>query len=134
MRWPALPAVGTCTRSRWKRSRISAGSAGAEPSRGTRALRLRQFYEDASRRRGMQKGDALSFGADTWRLVDETDAGGAAAREGRVQIVDDEADVMNPRSSFGDELSDWRVRRVGLEQFDECVTGGKSGDARSIGI
>jgi len=82
----------------------------------------------------MQKSDPLSFGADTWRLVDETDAGGATAREGRVQIVDDEADVMNPRSSFGDELSDWRVRRVGLEQLDECVTGGESGDARSIGI
>ena len=82
----------------------------------------------------MQKGDALSFGADARHFVDETDGRRATAREGRVQIVDDEADVMNARTSFSDELSDWRVRRVGLEQLDECVAGGKSGDARSIGI
>src|SRR2546423_14813452 len=82
----------------------------------------------------MEKGDALSFGAEARGLVDEPDGGSAAALEGGVEVVDDEADVMNAGAAFCDELCDGRVCRGGLEQLDERLAGGETGDTGSVGI
>lgn len=54
----------------------------------------------------MEERDLLALGAEPGRFVDETDAGTAAALEGGWEIVHDEADVMNARTPFGDELAD----------------------------
>lgn len=54
----------------------------------------------------MQECDVLAFGTESRLFVDEANARCSAPVEGGVEIVDDETDVMNARSSFGDELAD----------------------------
>ncbi len=67
----------------------------------------------------MQEGDALALRAHARDLVDEADAGGPAARERAFEIVDGEADVMDPGPPARDEAPDRRVGRRRLEQLDE---------------
>ena len=54
----------------------------------------------------MEERDLLALGAQSGLLVDETNAGSAAALEGGIEIVHDEADVVNAWTAFGDELAD----------------------------
>lgn len=54
----------------------------------------------------MQESDGLAFGANSRLLVDEADAGAAAAFESGGEVIDDKADVMNTRTALGDELAD----------------------------
>lgn len=82
----------------------------------------------------MKEGDSLSLGAGARYLVDETDAGCAAALEGGIEIVDREADVMDTRTAFRDELRDRRIRRVCLEKFDERRAGRQAGDLCPVGV
>ena len=57
-----------------------------------------------------------------------------AFADGRFQVVDGEADVMNAGAAPGDELADRRVRGLRLEQLDQGVTGLESGDSCPIGV
>ena len=41
---------------------------------------------------------------------------------------------MDSGAAFGDELADGRVGTLGLEQLDEGVTRGESGDPRTVGV
>lgn len=54
----------------------------------------------------MQERDVLAFGADTWPIVDETNACRTAALECAFEVVDDKTDVMNSRPAFRDEFAD----------------------------
>ena len=78
-----------------------------------------EFDEDTAGGFGMQKSDALSFGARARGVVYEHDAGGATASEGGVGVIDGETDMMKSRTAFLDKLSDGRLRRGRLEQFDQ---------------
>ena len=82
----------------------------------------------------MEKRDTFPLRAEPRRLVDQSKASVAATREGTVEIVDCEADVVDAWAAFGDELADGRVRVLGLEQLDERVTRGKAGDVRAVGV
>ena len=82
----------------------------------------------------MQERDTFPLGTEPGRFVDQSDTGLSATRERTVEIVDREADVMDARATFGDELADGCVRMLGLEQLDEGVTGREAGDARTIGV
>lgn len=80
----------------------------------------------------MEECDLLALGADSGLLVDETDAGLAAAVESAIEIVDYEADVMNPRTPFGDEFADGRIGLFGLEELDQGIAGGQPGNPGAI--
>lgn len=67
----------------------------------------------------MQKCDALAFGTEPRALIDEVNAGRFAALERAVEIVHGEADVMDARTTLGQELSDWGSGFIWLEEFDE---------------
>ena len=82
----------------------------------------------------MQEGDALAFRAEAGRLVDEADAGTAAALEGGIDVVHREADVVDAGAALLDELRDRRVGSLGFEQLDERIAGGESRDAGTVGI
>lgn len=82
----------------------------------------------------MEKGDTFPLGTLARHVVDQADTGEAAAFEGTVEVVDREADVMDARASFGDELADWRGRVVRREELDERLAGGESGDSGTIGV
>ncbi len=82
----------------------------------------------------MKEGNSLSFRAETWDLVDEADAGGPAAVERAIEVVDGKTDVMDAWAASGDELADWRVVGAGLKQFDEGIAGFESGNAGSVGV
>jgi hypothetical protein len=82
----------------------------------------------------MEERDTFPLGADPGRLVDEADAGGAAALEGVVEVVDRETDVMDAGPAAGDELSDRALGGLALEELDERVTGGEARDAGAVGV
>lgn len=54
----------------------------------------------------MKEGDTFPFGAGSWHLVDEPNAGSFAASKRTVQVVDGETDMMKAGTTFGDELAD----------------------------
>ena len=54
----------------------------------------------------MQKCDGFAFGAKARLVVDDANAGGAAALECSREVVHDKADVVNTGSTLGDELAD----------------------------
>src|SRR5205823_5020112 len=91
-------------------------------------------HENASGRGGVKKGDAFPIGAGARHVVDELDARAPAAVEGRVQVIDGEADVMNAGTAFGDELADRRVGLFGFEQLHERVSRTHGGDAGAVGV
>ena len=82
----------------------------------------------------MQKRDALLLRTNPRHFVDEANTSGPAARQRSVEVVDGEADVMNPRAAFGHEPADRRFRGFRFEQLDERFSGRHAGDARPIGV
>ena len=82
----------------------------------------------------MQERDAFAVGTDAGDLVDQLDPCATAAVERGTEIVDGKTDVMNARTTFGDELADGRGGIIGLEQLDEGVAGTKASDARAVGV
>jgi hypothetical protein len=57
----------------------------------------------------VQEGDALAFGTEARCVIDETNAPRTAPGERPVEVINGEADVMDPRATFGDELADRRL-------------------------
>lgn len=82
----------------------------------------------------MQEGNRLSFGADARRLVNETDACGAAAIERFREVVYEEADVMDARAASLHETVDRGSGFARFEQLDEGVARSKAGDRGTVGI
>ncbi len=82
----------------------------------------------------MEKGDSLPLRTHARRLIDKANSLVAAAREGTVEILNGEADVMNSRTAALEKFRDRRVGRARLEKLDQLVTGGKTGNAGPIGV
>ena len=82
----------------------------------------------------MQEGDPLSLGSNAWLFVYELETGSAAALESGVEIVHREADMVDPRTAFGDEPGDRRLRIVRLQQLDQRIASREPCYARAIGV
>lgn len=95
---------------------------------------LRQLYQDASRRRGVQKGDAFPLGANARLLVDQTNTAIAASGQRSVQIVHRKADVMDAGTAAFEESADRRVGRVGLQKLYQGVAGLEAADPGAIAV
>lgn len=82
----------------------------------------------------MDEGDSFSLRADAWAFVDESQPQLAALPECRVNVVNREADVVDPRASPGDEPPDGRVVRRRLKQLHETLARGERAYPRPVGI
>ena len=82
----------------------------------------------------MQKGDPFPLCTNTRNLIDQLDSEIAAASEHLIEIIDREADVMNPGATPRDEFSNWSIGRGGLQQLDETLSSTDRRDASSIRI
>jgi hypothetical protein len=78
--------------------------------------------------------DSLSFRADSRGLVNQPQIGSATLLQCVVQVIYGEADMMYPRSALRNELSDRRIVRARLEEFNKRFTRGKSSDGCTVGI
>src|SRR6185436_2536089 len=75
----------------------------------------------------MEKRDAASMRARHRRLVDQAIPFRFQSREMRLDVVDAEADVMDPFAAFLDELRDRRVGAGRLEELEVGVADGEEG-------
>lgn len=82
----------------------------------------------------MEKRDSLAVGADARSFVNQPNAQSAAPTERAVEVVDGEAHVMDSLAALREELSDWRVGRLGLEQLDQRAAGNEPDDASTVRI
>jgi len=82
----------------------------------------------------MQKRDPFLLGADAGGFVDESNTGRTTTRESGVEVVDEEAEVMDSGPTFGHKSADRRFRSVGFEQLDERVAGSEADDRRAVGV
>jgi hypothetical protein len=82
----------------------------------------------------VQEGNSLSLCADARLIVNQLDSSAAAALQGRVEIVDRKADMMDPASSPGHEPADWGGGIVCFQELHERLTGAEADNARPIGI
>ncbi len=80
----------------------------------------------------MQKGDPSSPGSPARGVIDGLVARAAAGREGRVEIGDPEAEVVNPGAMTFEEPGDRRARFRREEELDPGVTQGDRDDGRPI--
>jgi hypothetical protein len=81
----------------------------------------------------MEEGDAPAVSARARRLVDEPVPGGMTPREGRVQVGDPQADVVDAGSAPGEEARDGSLGIDGLEQLELRATAGDGYHGRAIG-
>jgi hypothetical protein len=82
----------------------------------------------------VEKRNAFPLGADSGRLVDQADAGGTAARERGVDVVDSEANVMDSWPPRVQKLGDRSARFPRFEELDERLAGRESDDGRAVGV
>ena len=82
----------------------------------------------------MEKRDPFPLGADPGRLIDQPNSGGPAARERIVEVVDGEANVMDPRPPRVQKLGDRSARFPRLEELNERLTGREPDDRRAVGV
>lgn len=82
----------------------------------------------------MQERNRLTFCTNTRLFVNETHSGGAAAGQDDLEIIDGEAYVVNTLAPLGDELSDWRIRLLRLQELHQGVTGRQARDPGAIGV
>ena len=82
----------------------------------------------------MQERDPLALGADPRFLVDELKTRLPTALEGRVEVVDRKANVVDSGAAAVDEATDRRILVLGLEELDNRLAGGEPDDARTIGV
>lgn len=82
----------------------------------------------------MEKRDPFLFGANAGNFVDEPYAGRTTTVEGGVEVVDEEAEMVDSRSALGDESADGRVGGLGFEQLNEWIACGEAHDRRAVGV
>ena len=82
----------------------------------------------------MKKRNPFFFRANARRFIDEPNTGDATAVESRVEVVNGEADVMDPRSAFGHEAADRRIRGFGFKEFDQRFARCKSDNGGTVGV
>src|SRR5687768_12276696 len=82
----------------------------------------------------MQEGDSLPLRSKARRLIDELDACGTTAIQRPVQIIDGEADVMNPGPAPREVFPNRSIRSRWLEQLDETLSGRDGLDAGPVGV
>lgn len=82
----------------------------------------------------MQKCDPLSLRAYARLIVNELHTRRPAPRQHCVQIVDREADVMDPGTPFGDEARDWGIRVIGFQKLYQGLARAEPDDVRAVGI
>lgn len=82
----------------------------------------------------MEKRDTLSFRSHPWSVINKADAAGPTSVQRRLQVLDNEADVVDARATALHEPSHGRVRRGGFEELDERITGGETDDGRAVGV
>ena len=82
----------------------------------------------------MQEGDALAFGAEARRLVDQGETGCTAASNCAVEVVHGKADVMDARAPLLEESRDRGSRTERFEQFDQRLARGEPRDAGAVGV
>jgi hypothetical protein len=93
-----------------------------------------QLDEYAAGRAGMDEGDSLAFGADAWGLVDQPNPDRPAARQCGIEVIDGETDMMESWTTLLEKPADGSIGVVGLEQFDEGVTGCDRGNGGAISV
>lgn len=98
------------------------------------ALAFRELDEHAAGGCRVEKDDPFSLRSHARRVVDQLDPLRPAAGQGVVQILYGEADVMNAWPALVDEAGDGRIGGVGLEQLDERVARGESGNVSTVRI
>ena len=82
----------------------------------------------------MQERDSLSFGAHARFLIDQSDTCTATAIQCSVQVIDGEANVVDAGPAFGDELANWRIGALCLEQLHERVARAEASDTSPVGV
>ena len=82
----------------------------------------------------MEKGDSLSFGANTRSLVDEAHSSLATLLQRSLEVVHGKTDVMNAWTPFFEELSNGRVGFVSFEEFDQRFAGVKATDHGAVAV
>ena len=122
----------------WKTSRLAATfrsdfrrfAADRFPAR----LVFSQFDEYPARRPGVQECNASSIGPGSRDIVNECHTGRTTLREGRVEVVDREAHMVDSRTALLDEARDWGIGMLGFQQFDEGITGCQATDPRAVTV
>lgn len=82
----------------------------------------------------MQECDSLSFCSDAGRLVDQSDSSGTTLRERLIEVIDGEADVVDPGSPPRDEAADRGILIHCLEELDEGPPSVEPRDVRSVHV
>ncbi len=82
----------------------------------------------------MQECDTLSLGSDPWLLVDELNSGATTTLQGRIEVVDGEANVMNPRSALLQESRDRGFRVSGLQKLHQRLACAEANDVSAVGV
>ena len=80
----------------------------------------------------MQERHAASVRARNGRLVDQAEARFFEARQVRFDVVDAQADVVNPFAAPLDEPGDGRLRGGRLEQLETRIADGEERGANSL--
>src|SRR5919198_3369294 len=81
------------------------------------SAKLLQLHEHAVRARWMDECDERAFRTPPGLVVDEPRAACPELGERRMDVVDAQRDVVNPRPALLDVLRDWRVRRGCFQQL-----------------
>ena len=82
----------------------------------------------------MQERDAFAFSTDAGDIIDQLDPFAAAAVQCSIQIVHGKTDVMDARTTFGEEFGDRRIALLRLEKLDQGITSAKTGNASTVGV
>lgn len=82
----------------------------------------------------MEERNAFSFGADAWSFVDQLNAGLSAAFQSCIEVIDREADVMNPRTALRDKARDRGFVAFGFHELDQRLPRAQADDSRAIGV
>ena len=82
----------------------------------------------------MQKRNALALGPATGGLINQLYACGAAAGQGRVEIIDFEADMVHAGAALGEKLCNRGLRQGRFKQFDQRLAGSDTRNASAVGI
>src|SRR5688500_9631340 len=82
----------------------------------------------------MKEGHPASVGARNGRFVDQSKPSILQSFQVFLDVVDAEADVMNPLATLFNEPADWRIGRYGLEQLDIRVADREEGSLHALRV